>query len=70
VHQARRRLRAIGEEAPSISFSVGISTLRPGSDPEEALRAADESMYRTKEARQRYGRTGFRFAASSEVNSG
>jgi diguanylate cyclase (GGDEF)-like protein len=69
VHQARRRLRAIGEDVPSVSFSVGISALRPGSDPEEALRVADESMYRAKEARQGYERSVFRFSASSGINS-
>jgi diguanylate cyclase (GGDEF)-like protein len=69
VHQARRHLRALAEDAPHVSFSVGISALRPGSDPEQALRAADESMYQAKEARQRHGRSALRFAASSDASA-
>ena len=35
--------------SPEIRFSVGAAYLPPGGDPEEALRAADEAMYREKQ---------------------
>jgi diguanylate cyclase (GGDEF)-like protein len=51
VQKVRDRLRS--KEGPSISFSVGIAALEPGGAPEEAVKAADESMYRAKESRLR-----------------
>jgi diguanylate cyclase (GGDEF)-like protein len=49
VRKVRERLRS--REGPSISFSVGIAPLVPGGEPEQAVKAADESMYRAKESR-------------------
>jgi PleD family two-component response regulator len=34
-----------------IRFSVGMSRLPPGGNPENALREADEAMYRAKRRR-------------------
>lgn len=33
---------------PAVAFSVGMSTLEPGGDPQEVLRAADAAMYAAK----------------------
>lgn len=44
----RQRLRSNQRRELAIRFSYGVSTLSPGGDPEEALRAADEAMYRSK----------------------
>jgi diguanylate cyclase (GGDEF)-like protein len=49
VRKVRERLRS--KLGPPISFSVGIATLEPGGEPEEAVKAADQSMYRAKESR-------------------
>jgi PleD family two-component response regulator len=35
-----------------VLFSVGLAALAPGGHPEDALRAADESMYAAKAARE------------------
>jgi diguanylate cyclase (GGDEF)-like protein len=45
----RLRFRA-RKEGPPIRFSVGIAELAPGGNPEFALEAADQAMYRAKEA--------------------
>jgi PleD family two-component response regulator len=34
-----------------VTFSVGVAVLPPGGNPDVALKAADESMYRAKEKR-------------------
>jgi len=47
VTELRNRLRPIGGELV-VRFSYGVSRLDPGENPDEALRAADEAMYRTK----------------------
>jgi diguanylate cyclase (GGDEF)-like protein len=57
IQQVRQRLRSSRGEGPSVTFSVGVSALAPGGDPEAALRAADESMYRAKEERRSYSGT-------------
>jgi diguanylate cyclase (GGDEF)-like protein len=49
VGKVRERLRS--KQGPPIAFSVGVSTLAPGGDGEEAVKAADEAMYRAKESR-------------------
>ena len=38
----------IGDELVSVGASVGVSLARPDSDPEDALRAADQAMYAVK----------------------
>ena len=50
VTSLRRRL-ADTDGGPSLRFSVGISELRAGGRPEDALRAADQSMYAAKTGR-------------------
>ncbi|HEV3051871.1 MAG TPA: GGDEF domain-containing protein [Longimicrobium sp.] len=52
VDALRERLRG-GAEGPEIRFSVGHSYLQAHGDPEAALRAADEAMYRDKAAKPR-----------------
>lgn len=47
VTELRNRLRPVAGELP-VRFSCGVSRLDPGGNPDEALRAADEAMYRTK----------------------
>jgi diguanylate cyclase (GGDEF)-like protein len=47
----RSRVGIGGEGALPIRFSVGISKLEAGGNPEEALREADEAMYRAKRKR-------------------
>jgi diguanylate cyclase (GGDEF)-like protein len=47
IGAVRLRLTAPAGELP-VRFSFGIGTLPPGGDPDEALRAADEAMYRAK----------------------
>ena len=49
----RDRLRFERGTGPHIAFSAGHAYLAAGGHPEEALRAADEAMYREKAARQR-----------------
>ncbi len=51
VELVRQRLRQMSGNAPAVTFSVGVATLAPGGNPESALKAADECMYRAKENR-------------------
>jgi diguanylate cyclase (GGDEF)-like protein len=52
IARLRDRLRFASGRAPAISFSVGTARLAPGGQPEEAIKAADESMYAAKAARR------------------
>jgi len=52
LDRLRERLRG-GAEGPEIRFSVGHSYLPVYGEPDAALRAADEAMYRDKSARPR-----------------
>jgi diguanylate cyclase (GGDEF)-like protein len=47
IAAVRLRLTASPGELP-VRFAFGIGNLPPGGDPDEALRAADEAMYRMK----------------------
>ena len=47
VNELRSRLRANVDALP-IRFSYGVSRLEPGGNPDEALKVADEAMYRKK----------------------
>ncbi len=48
INELRNRLRSpVGDELP-IRFSYGVSRLEPGGSPDEAVRLADEAMYRAK----------------------
>jgi diguanylate cyclase (GGDEF)-like protein len=51
VERVRERLRFATGGGPQVLFSVGMATLPPGGHPDDALRAADESMYAAKAAR-------------------
>jgi diguanylate cyclase (GGDEF)-like protein len=53
VEHVRERLRFATGGGPQVLFSVGLAALAPGGQPEDALRAADESMYAAKEASAR-----------------
>lgn len=57
VEQVRERLR-LDRSGPPIAFSVGMATLPVEGDPDAALRAADEAMYREKSAKARRLRAG------------
>lgn len=46
----RLRRRSRRRQGPSIRFSVGIAELPPGGQPQAALEAADQAMYRAKAA--------------------
>lgn len=48
VDALRARLRGTRRGEITIAFSYGTAELTPGGHPEEALRAADEAMYRAK----------------------
>jgi diguanylate cyclase (GGDEF)-like protein len=48
INELRSRLRSQQTGELAIRFSYGVSVLNPGGNPEEALRAADEAMYRSK----------------------
>src|SRR6185436_10067160 len=50
IHALRDTLHtpAATGKGPEINFSVGTSYLTPGGEPEAAVRAADEAMYRNK----------------------
>lgn len=48
VSELRNRLRSTKAHDLPIRFSYGVSHLEPGGNPDEALRLADEAMYRTK----------------------
>ena len=50
VDGLRARLRAVTRGEVSIAFCYGISELDAGGQPDAALRAADEAMYRAKAA--------------------
>jgi diguanylate cyclase (GGDEF)-like protein len=54
----RDRLRLDRASGPSIAFSVGIAELPIEGEPEAALRAADEAMYRDKATKSRKLRVG------------
>lgn len=51
VSRLRDRLVAASADGPRIAFSVGLAELPPGGQPEAALKAADEAMYRAKAVR-------------------
>jgi PleD family two-component response regulator len=53
VGRLRDRLRFVPGAGPAITFSVGLSRLAPGGHPDEAARAADESVYAAKADRLR-----------------
>jgi diguanylate cyclase (GGDEF)-like protein len=48
VQLVRQKLRDRKGDGPAVTFSVGVASLAAGGDPEAALKAADESMYRAK----------------------
>lgn len=48
VRTLQARVRAAGSGELPLSFSYGVAALAPGGQPDEALRAADEAMYRAK----------------------
>lgn len=58
VDLLRNRLKLDRTTGPPIAFAVGTAPLPIGGDPEAALRAADEAMYRDKEAKPRRMRAG------------
>jgi diguanylate cyclase (GGDEF)-like protein len=53
VELLRNRLKLDRTAGPPITFSVGTAHLPIAGDPEAALRAADQAMYRDKEAKPR-----------------
>jgi diguanylate cyclase (GGDEF)-like protein len=57
LDQVRERLRFERGNGPALAFSAGHAYLAAGGQPEEALRAADEAMYREKAAKQRRARS-------------
>jgi len=50
IEMVRGHLRFMPADGPQIGFSVGLAQLPVHGDPEAALRAADEAMYRDKAA--------------------
>ena len=50
IEMVRGHLRFMPADGPRIDFSVGLALLPVQGDPEAALRAADEAMYRDKAA--------------------
>jgi diguanylate cyclase (GGDEF)-like protein len=46
------RLRFERSQGPEIKFALGAAYLPPGANAEEAVRAADEAMYRDKERKR------------------
>jgi len=48
VHELRNRLRSTNPHDLPIRFSCGVSRLEPGGNPDEAVKLADEAMYRSK----------------------
>lgn len=48
INELRNRLRPANTNELPIRFSYGVSRLDPGGNPDEALRMADEEMYRKK----------------------
>jgi len=53
LDQVRERLRFERGSGPLIAFSAGHAYLAVNGQPDEALRAADEAMYREKAKKQR-----------------
>ena len=49
AHRIRQRIAALGEQGGGVS--TGIAVWQRGTDPDEALRLADEELYRSKAAR-------------------
>jgi len=48
VNELRNRLRSTNPSDLPIRFSYGVHRLEPGGNPDEAVRLADEAMYRAK----------------------
>jgi diguanylate cyclase (GGDEF)-like protein len=48
IAELGNRLRAAQPSELPVRFSYGVSVLEPGGSPDQALRAADEAMYRAK----------------------
>ena len=48
INDLRNRLRIPNTRQLPIRFSYGVSRLEPGANPDDALKSADESMYRAK----------------------
>jgi diguanylate cyclase (GGDEF)-like protein len=48
ITELRNRLRATATRELPIRFSYGVSRLEPGGNPDEAVKLADEAMYRSK----------------------
>jgi len=48
VNELRNRLRSTNPSDLPVRFSYGVSRLEPGGNPDEAVRLADEAMYRAK----------------------
>jgi diguanylate cyclase (GGDEF)-like protein len=48
ITELRNRLRMTPARELPIRFSYGVSRLEPGGDPDEAVKLADEAMYRSK----------------------
>jgi len=57
VEGVRERLKFDRTDGPPIKFSVGNAYLPPNGDAEDALRAADQAMYREKSGNRRRLRT-------------
>jgi len=51
AYRIRQRVAALGEDGGR-GVSTGIAVWKRGTDPDEALRQADEELYRSKSARQ------------------
>jgi diguanylate cyclase (GGDEF)-like protein len=50
IESLRERLRFGERDSLPFGFSFGLAELRPGHDPEAALQAADDDMFRSKRA--------------------
>ena len=48
ITELRNRMRVTPARDLPIRFSYGVSRLEPGGNPDEAVRLADEAMYRAK----------------------
>ena len=48
ITELRNRLRSTTTRELTIRFSYGVSRLEPGGNPDEAVKLADEAMYRAK----------------------
>ncbi|MBY0493921.1 MAG: diguanylate cyclase [Cyanobacteria bacterium] len=51
ISELRNRLRVTASRELPIRFSYGVSRLDPGGNPDEAVKLADEAMYRSKAQR-------------------